>query len=212
MPVAPVRGSSTDQDTLHVTWESISSAAETGGSEIIYYSIYLNDDVNSIYQTSGTSFLYEKPPGSVETSQQFRVAATNIYGTGTKSDLSLAIEFGSVPAKISGLVSSNIDSLNTRATIVWNNPNETIIDYFFEVLNKNSNQYQDATSIMGDPTDTNVAFGVEFACQELVNNYGYQAGDTIVFRVNASNSVGNSEWSYPDSGSLEATTFSMLIL
>jgi len=212
MPVAPERGSSTDQDTLHVTWETISSAQATGGSEIIYYSVYLNDDVNSIYQTSGTSFLYEKPSGSSETSQQFRVAATNIYGTGTKSDLSLAIEFGSVPAKISGLVSANVDTENTKATIIWANPNEDITQYNFEVLNKNTNQYEDANDIMGDPADAAIDFGVEFNCQNLVDDFGYQAGDTIVFRVNASNSVGDSEWSYPDSGSLGATSFSMLIL
>lgn len=59
MPDAPTRGSSTDADTLHVKWDPITSDEATGGSEIIYYSVFLNDEVDSIYQTSGTSYLYE---------------------------------------------------------------------------------------------------------------------------------------------------------
>lgn len=63
MPDAPRRGSSTDADTLHVEWDSISTDEATGGSEIIYYSVYIADEVDSVYQTSGTSYLYQQQNG-----------------------------------------------------------------------------------------------------------------------------------------------------
>lgn len=210
MPAAPVRGSSTDADTLHVTWDEVSTAEATGGSEIIYYSVYLNDDEDSIYQTSGTSYLYEQVDAA-ELSQKFRVAASNIYGTGEKSDLSLDIEFGSVPDKLTGLKAENVEQTqNAQATITWDDPAEDIDEYEFQILNKDENEYQDADNIMTGDAVTD--FGVEFDCQELLDNYGYQAGDTITFRVRASNDVGASEWSYPTPANMIATSLSMLIL
>lgn len=125
MPNKPGNGSSTDSDTLHVKWTKMTEDADMGGSDIIYYSVYLNDDVDSIYSTSEDFYLYEQADPS-ETQQSFRVAATNIYGTGEKSDLSDAIKFGSVPATLTGLKSQNIDTENTKATIVWNDPQETV--------------------------------------------------------------------------------------
>lgn len=40
MPDAPTRGLSTDADTLHVEWLPMDDEALTGGSQIIYYSVY----------------------------------------------------------------------------------------------------------------------------------------------------------------------------
>lgn len=74
-----------------------------------------------------------------ELSQKFRVSASNIYGSGEKSDLSLDIEFGSVPEKLTGLKSENVDAANLKATIVWDDPAETVTAYNFEILNKNTN-------------------------------------------------------------------------
>lgn len=55
------------------------------------------------------------------------------------------------------------------------------------------------------------SFGREFDCNELIENFGYQAGDTITFRARAENSVGWSEWSYPAIGDMNAYSLSMLI-
>jgi len=55
-------------------------------------------------------------------------------------------------------------------------------------------------------------FGRQFDCNVLVERFGYQAGDKIVFRVKASNDVGPSEWSYPSPSDMQATSLSMLIL
>jgi hypothetical protein len=218
MPNAPVRGASTDDDTLHIKWDKMSTDAEMGGSEIIYYSVYKEGgDGQPITQTSGNSYLYHKSEHShTEPSAAFRIAATNIYGTGEQSDVSEDIEFGSVPKKLVALTSQNIDPDNKRATIVWDDPGETDLDYEFQILDKNSNSYVDASvdgnSIMGDDQNLSNNWGREFDCQTLIDNFGYQKGDTIAFRVRASNDVGASEWSYPDPDDMTATSFNMLIL
>lgn len=211
MTPAPTRGASTNRDTLHVTWDKMVQGSDaTGGSEIIYYSVFLNEDVDPISQTSDNSFLYSRQTID-ETEQSFRVAASNIYGTGDKSELSDPIEFGSVPDKLTGLVSQNIDVDNERASIVWDDPGEADLTYEYQVLNKDTNQYADASSIMVDDGDA-ATFGVEFNCQDLIDQFGYQAGDTIVFRVKAINEVGPSEWAYPRAADMQATSLSMLIL
>lgn len=211
MADVPERSSSTDQDTLHVVWDAV-EGDNTGGSEIIYYSVYLNDETDPIFSTSGTSYLYEKPDGSTETSQQFRVTSSNIYGESEKSDLSLAIEFGSVPAKIPGLASSNIGSDSERATITWTNPGETIELYEFQILDKDTTEYKDANDIMEADQNLTDEWGREFDCADLIRDFGYQRGDKIVFRVRAKNSVGYSEWSYPLLADMEAVSLLMLIL
>jgi len=212
MPDAPYRGASTDSNTLHVQWDAISSDQATGGSEIIYYSVYIADETDSVHQTSGTSYLYEQV--GTETFQTFRVAASNIYGTGEKSDLSLEIEFGSVPAKLTGLRSENVSSDNERATIVWDGPDasDNVTGYTFEILNKDTNTYENADSIMEDDDNLTDDWGKEFDCNKLIENFGYQAGDTITFRVSASNDVGSSEWSYPTIANMGAYSLNMLIL
>jgi len=60
LPDAPYRGASTDGKNLHVQWDALTTDEQTGGSEIIYYSVYRADETDSIYQTSGTSYLYEQ--------------------------------------------------------------------------------------------------------------------------------------------------------
>lgn len=67
----------------------------TGGSAIIYYSVYKVGEADSVYTTSGTSFLYENAGAEVDVS--FTIVANNIYGAGLESDASDAILFGSVP-------------------------------------------------------------------------------------------------------------------
>jgi len=211
MATTPERGASTDDNTLHVKWDEVSTDEGRGGSEIIYYSVYKEGTTDSIYQTSGTSFLYEQEAG--ETEMTFRVAASNIYGTGEPSDLSDPIEFGSVPKKLVNLKSQNVDSNNNEmATITWDDPSETIDSYDFEILNKDTNTYENANAIMEDDQNVVDEWGKEFYCQDLINNYGYQAGDTITFRVRANNSVGESEWSYPAISNMQAYSLSMLIL
>jgi len=212
MPSAPYRGPSTDADTLHVQWDAITTDQATGGSEIIYYSVYIGDEDDSVHQTSGTSWLYDQV--DTETFQTFRVAASNIYGTGEKSDLSLEIEFGSVPAKLSGLRSENVSADNERATIVWDGPDasDNVTGYSFEILNKDTNAYENADDIMEDDDNLTDEWGREFDCNKLIENFGYQAGDTITFRVNASNDVGSSEWSYPAVDDMQAYSLNMLIL
>jgi len=117
-----------------------------------------------------------------------------------------------VPKKLVGLTSQNIDADNLQATIVWDDPNETIDEYNFQILDKNSNTYTDANDIIKPDQNTADEFGRQFDCQDLIDEFGYQAGDTITFRVNAVNSVGESEWSYPQIADMQATSLSMLIL
>lgn len=107
--------------------------------------------------------------------------------------------------------SDNVDSQNEKATFTWDDPQETIDSYEFEILNKDSNSYENASDIMADDQNLNNDWGVEFECQKLIDNFGYQAGDTITFRVRASNSVGASEWSYPTTSNMLATSLFMLI-
>lgn len=93
MPEIPKRGTSTDANTLHVIWDEMTTDALTGGSDIIYYSVFKEGDVdNAVYTTSGTSYLYQKDlANEAETEVKFSVAASNIYGTGELSALSAAI-------------------------------------------------------------------------------------------------------------------------
>lgn len=91
MPNAPTRGTSTDSLTLHVVWEAVSADDLTGGSDIIYYSVFKEGETDAIYTTSGTSYLYMDLLNLFETEVKFSVAASNIYGTGEQSDLSDAI-------------------------------------------------------------------------------------------------------------------------
>lgn len=206
----PTRGSSTDSDTLHVEWEAVEDDEAMGGSEIIYYSVYKESSADSIYQTSGTSFLYEQQAGDAA-AISFRVAASNIYGTGDISDLSEAIAFGSVPDKLENLKSENVDSENLQATITWDEPDPTITGWEFEILNKDTNTYTNADSIMGDDTNLADNWGRQFDSSELIANFGYQAGDRVAFRVRVSNTVGNSEWAYPAISDMGALTLTMLI-
>jgi len=213
MAAAPYRGKSTDGDTLHVEWDKVETDEGQGGSEIIYYSVYRGSETTSIYQTSGTSFLYEQDAGDTTPGYAFRVAASNIYGTGEISELSDEIEFGSVPNKLVNLKSQNVDpSNNEQATIVWDDPLETIDSYDFQILDKNTNSYVDANSIMQDDTNFTDDLGRQFNCSELIDNFGYQSGDKITFRVRAFNDVGESEWSYPAIADMNAYSLSMLIL
>jgi len=93
MPAKPRRGTSTDALTLHVIWDEMTTSTLTGGSDIIYYSVFKEGDTeNAVYTTSGTSYLYNSPLGSLlETEVKFSVAASNIYGTGELSEFSDAI-------------------------------------------------------------------------------------------------------------------------
>lgn len=75
-----------------------------------------------------------------------------------------------------------------------------------------TNNYEDANSYMDEDQNAADDFGKEFSCQALIDNFGYQAGDTITFRVNAKNEFGNSEWAYPLLSDMQATSLSMLIL
>jgi len=56
----PTRGQSTDNDTLHVKWNKMTEMVEKGGSEIFYYSVYLNDELVAIRSTSEDFILYQK--------------------------------------------------------------------------------------------------------------------------------------------------------
>lgn len=113
MEPAPYRGASTDSDTLHVQWNAVTSDEGMGGSEIIYYSVYKGAETEPIQQTSGTSYLYTLQTGD-DQAISFRVAASNIYGTGEESDSSDLIEFGSVPNKLTNLRSQNVDPANNE--------------------------------------------------------------------------------------------------
>lgn len=211
MDPAPYRGASTNSDTLHVQWNEVSSDEGMGGSEIIYYSVYKGDDTDPIQQTSGTSYLYRLQTGD-DQSISFRVAASNIYGTGDISELSDPIEFGSVPDKLTNLRSQNVDPANNEeATITWDEPDPTITSYEFQILSKETNTYEDATDFMEDDQNFTNTWGQQFNCAELINNFGYQAGDKITFRVRAINSVGPSEWAYPAIDAMDAYTLTMLI-
>merc|ERR1711990_1340950 len=211
MTPAPVRGNSTTSTTLHVKWDKITDEEAKGGSEIIYYSVFVGDEVDAIYSTSEDFYLYAQQAG--EASQKFRVSATNIYGPGEKSDLSDDIKFGAVPAKLTELKSQNIDAANEEATITWGEPaaSDNIESYNFEILNLDTNSYVDASAIMG-ATDDNSELGKQFSCQALIDDFGYQKGDTIEFRVSATNEFGDSEWAYPTEENQTAESLSMLIL
>lgn len=185
---APVRGQSTDATNLHVKWDKMVSGSDvTGGSEIIYYSVYdaANPD-NALYSTMETFYLYEQV--AAETSMSFLVSATNIYGEGEKSDASVAIVFGEVPDKVENLTSSNVDGLNEKATIGWSDPADlTISEIKIQVLNLTTSAYEDATI---ENADYLTVFGAELSCAKLTESFGYQAGDQIRFRVNAINTFG----------------------
>jgi len=105
MSNVPTRGASTNENTLHVEWETLDNLDEMGGSQVIYYTIYEEDDlVTPIYTTSGSSYLYPRDGfRNQDAGVRFAVAAANIYGTGEPSDLSDSILFGSVPEKLNGL-------------------------------------------------------------------------------------------------------------
>lgn len=210
MTPAPTRGQSTTSTTLHVKWDKITDEEAKGGSEIIYYSVYIGDEVDAIYSTSEDFYLYAQQAS--EASQKFRVSATNIYGPGEKSDVSADIKFGAVPSKLTDLKSENIDAANEEATITWGEPDaaDNITEYNFEILNLDTNQYDDASSIMTDTASTDL--GQQFSCQELIDSFGYQKGDTIEFRVSATNEFGDSEWAYPTEANQTAESLSMLIL
>jgi len=72
----------------------------------------------------------------------------------------------------------------------------------------NSNTYEDATTYFRDDGNN---LGREVDCQDLIDNFGYHAGDKITFRVAASNSWGDSEWAYPNVDDMNATTLELLI-
>jgi len=110
-------------------------------------------------------------------------------------------------------VSENIDqNLKTEATITWTAPpaEANVTAYNFQVLNLDTNAYVDASSIMStvDGNDS----GRQFSCQDLIDNFGYQKGDTIEFRVSVTNEFGDSEWAYPTEANKKAESLSMLIL
>jgi len=46
----------------------------------------------------------------------------------------------------------------------------------------------------------------------LIDNFGYQKGDIIEFRVSVTNEFGDSEWAYPSETDKKAESLSMLIL
>jgi len=211
MDNVPTRGASTNELLLHVEWDTLDSMDQMGGSQVIYYTIYKEDDlVTPIYTTSGSSYLYPKEPLDTD-GVRFAVAAANIYGTGEPSDLSDLILFGAVPDKLTGLESNNFNN-NEQATIIWDDPGlvNNIDEYIFEVLDMNQNIYVDATTYFRDDSNGN-NLGREVDCQDLIDFFGYHAGDKITFRVAASNQWGESEWAYPNVDDMNATTLALLI-
>ena len=215
MAEAPVWGKSTDSNTLHITWKSMDTLAEKGGSEIIYYSVFTEGATDPIYSTSEDFYLYEQV--GTETEMKFTVAATNIYGTGAQSDLCEAIQFGAVPSTLQNLSSENGSVAdNGDGAFKWDAPSDTTVDgYKFEILNLNNNTYEpaDETNAMTNAlADWLSSYVATFDCQNLVENFGYQHGDKISFRVAVKNSFGYSEWAYPTLGNMNAVSFNMLIL
>jgi len=213
MSAAPRRGQSTDSDTLHVEWDKMTDMAEKGGSDIIYYSVFLEGETVAKYSTSEDFYLYEQE--AAETEMKFTVAATNIYGTGEQSDLSEAIQFGAVPSTIQGLKSENVkQDTNENGTFTWDDPADATIEkYLFEILNLDTNQYEDANETMTNTEADQIAnLSASFDCEKLVDDFGYQHGDKISFRVAAENSFGQSEWAYPTLENMNALSFNMLIL
>jgi len=81
-----------------------------------------------------------------------------------------------------------------------------------EILDKNSNAYTEAPD--WDPLDATVL--ADNACEvqssSLKSSFGYEKGDKIMFRLNAENEQGPSEWAYPADGDATATAYAMLIL
>lgn len=191
----------------------------TGGSEIIYYSVYQGavEVANEVplVQTSDNSYLFSIDLAAAgQDSEQFRVAASNIYGEGAKSDPSEAIAFGSVPDKLTALKSSNPDAATaTNGVITWDPPTEDNLTIKIEILDKTTTAYKNADTIMNAlPAGGALLHGRQFDCNKLISEFGYQSGDTVVFRVMAENTIGESEWAYPTLANMEATTFLMLLI
>jgi hypothetical protein len=208
----PTRGQSTNSSQLHVEWTKLETDELKGGSEIIYYSVYINEETDAVQSTAENFWIYVKDAANTDTSATFQVTATNIYGEGPKSEVSDAILFGAVPDKLADLKSENVDTENEQATITWTAPSADadITEFIFQVLNLDTNEYADASSIM-TTVDGNDS-GRQFDCNTLITSYGYQKGDKIEFRVAVENDFGQSEWGYPSPTNKEAISLSMLIL
>lgn len=207
---APRRGQSTDNDTLHVEWDKMDIGSPlTGGSEIIYYSVYLADSTEALYSTMESFYLYSKIDG--ETENSFVVTATNIYGEGEKSEASDAIVFGEVPAKLGGLTSENVDGLNTKATFSWTLPDDAITKVTIQVLDLSESAYRDLPITEEEMTTALSDLGYTVEASVLTADFGYQAGDRIRFRASATNEFGDSEWAYPTNDDMSAKTLLMLL-
>lgn len=82
-------------------------------------------------------------------------------------------------------------------------------------MNLDTNEYEtadDSNSITNDSADWIASWNATFDCEKIVENFGYQHGDKISFRVAVKNSFGYSEWAYPTLENMEAVSFNMLIL
>lgn len=86
--------------------------------------------------------------------------------------------------------------------------------YKISILDKNTNQFRDASDLFEEDTNTADLWGKQIECSALLgaSTFGYAKGDKITFRVAATNSFGDSEWAYPEFAVASATTFSLLLL
>jgi len=67
----PTRGQSTNSSQLHVEWTKLETDELKGGSEIIYYSVYINEEATAVQSTAENFWIYVKDAANTDTSATF---------------------------------------------------------------------------------------------------------------------------------------------
>lgn len=192
-PGAPTGVTPTRGDTeVSLTW---TAPASTGGSSITSYTVDYSSDAGSTWTTFPTTSATTSltVTGLTNgTSYVFRVAATNVIGTGTNSSTSSAVSPAALPSAPSATV---LLQSNGQVDVSWTAPSSTggfaITSYLIEYSTDSGTTWSSVT---------------QSAASGLTKSFvGLTLGSTYVFRVKAVTSIGTGPASASTLGMLVAT-------
>lgn len=152
---------------------------------------YPSDSLLTSYTLTGTT-------GGATT--QFRTRAKNALGWGPWSDVT-AVAASAVPAQMA-VVSTAIGADALSVTISWTAPDDNsdpITSYHILILKADGVEYAEEPGNCGgtDPTIVSQARCLVLI-SDLRDSFGLQYGDLVVARVRASNSLGDGQYSQPN--------------
>jgi hypothetical protein len=210
-----VRGSNTSPSLIQVTWTALTTTSATGGMSILSYHLEYDDGTGEAVEGSSWVDLVGYPSHSLLT--EYTVAGTSIIG-GTTYQLRVragnAIGWGDWSTVTSVVASAAPAQMVAVATVIdgvyplsvkisWTAPSDnsdTITSYKILIRESDGITYSEETTNC-DGLDSTIRTNREcyVPLTTLRTDFGLEYGDLVVARARATNSIGDGQYSQPNS-------------